>query len=98
MITLFDRYLIRRFLGFFLGALAVFLSIFLVVDLVENIDKFIDNELGFSTILNFYVNMFPFYIHIAIPMASLLAIVFHLGKLNKLNELTAIKAFGISLY
>jgi LPS export ABC transporter permease LptG len=98
MITLFDRYLIRRFFVFFFGALAVFLSIFLVVDLVENIDKFIDNGLSFSMILDFYVNMFPFYIHIAIPMASLLAIVFHLGKLNKLNELTAIKASGISLY
>jgi lipopolysaccharide export system permease protein len=97
-IPLLDRYLLNRFLLFFMAALLVFLSVFYVVDLVENVDKFIDNNMNLRAISLYYLNMFPFFTHIAIPMSALLAVVFGLGKLNKLNELTALKASGVSLY
>ncbi len=98
MIRLLDRYLLTRFLLFFIAALAVFLSVFFVVDLVENVDNFIDNNMSLHAITLYYINIFPFFIHMAIPMSALLAVVFNLGKLNKLNELSALKASGISLY
>lgn len=98
IIPLLDRYLLKRFFLYFFAALLVFLSVFLVVDLVENVDSFIDNNMNLRAVLLYYLNIFPFFIHIAIPMSALLAVVFNLGKLNKLNELTALKASGISLY
>ncbi|RKY51655.1 MAG: hypothetical protein DRP86_00515 [Candidatus Neomarinimicrobiota bacterium] len=98
IIRLLDWYLLKRFFVFFFAALLIFLSVFLVVDLVENVDSFIDNNMNLRAVLLYYINIFPFFIHIAIPMSALLAVVFNLGKLNKLNELTAMKASGISLY
>lgn len=95
---LLDYYLLRRFFVFFFGAMLVFLSVFFIVDLVENIDSFLDHNMRFNEVLLYYKNSFPFFIHLAIPMSSLLAIVFNIGNLNKLNELAALKASGISLY
>jgi len=76
----------------------VFIAIFFVVDLVEHIDNFIDSGMSVGSIAFYYLYTFPFFIHIAIPMSALLAVVFHFGLMNRRSEITALKAAGISLY
>lgn len=93
-----DKYILKRFLFTFLLSLLVFLTIFHVVDVIENIDRFLKNQMAINEVGLYYLYQLPFFIDIALPMSLLLASVFTIGILSKNNELTAIKALGISLY
>lgn len=93
-----DKYILKRFILTFLLSLLVFLTIFHVVDVIENIDRFLKNNMALQEIGLYYLYQLPFFIDIALPMSMLLSSVFTIGILAKNNELTAIKALGISLY
>ncbi|MCK5520938.1 LPS export ABC transporter permease LptG [bacterium] len=93
-----DRYLLAKFISLYLFIILVFIAIFFIVDVVEHIDNFIDNGMSMKSIAFYYLYTLPFFIHIALPMSALLAVVFHFGLLNKRSELTAMKSAGISLY
>lgn len=93
-----DRYLIKQFLLTILFSLLTFLAIFIIVDLMEHIDEFIDYEVPLDIILKYYVVFLPQMIRYMTPISVLLAALFVTGKMSDLNELTAIKSSGISLY
>ena len=97
MFKLLDRYVLSRFLSILFGALIAFITIFLVVDVVENLDKFIDAKMPRSAVIAYYIYTLPSFISIALPMATLLATFFSMGLLNKRNEITAMKAAGLSI-
>lgn len=96
--TLLDRYVLRKFLYVWFFALLAFWLIFLVVDIVEHIDLFIDRGASFFLVLKYYLYYSPFILVMVLPIAVLLSSLFSLGILAKNNELTAMKANGISLY
>jgi len=93
-----DRYLLSKFIFIFSAAMLVFLAIFHVVNIIENMDRFISHHMTIVEIGKYYWYQLPFFIDIATPMSMLLAAVFTLGGMSRDNELTAIKALGISLY
>jgi len=82
-------------LGF---ALLAFVLIFVIVDLIENLDKYIDYDSSFKDVFYYYLCYVPFIVVLTLPVAMLLSTLFSLGTLSKYNELTAIKANGVSLY
>ena len=93
-----DLYLIRRF-SFCLGlAIASLLLIAVVIDLTENIDTFIDFEARPGQILLYYVYRIPYWLILTLPIAALLGSLFALTSLARQNEITAMKAAGISLH
>lgn len=96
--TLLDKYILRKFLYVCCYALLAFWLIFLVVDIVEHIDLFIDRGASMALVLKYYLYYSPFILVMVLPIAMLLSSLFSLGVLAKNNELTAMKANGISLY
>lgn len=97
MFKLLDRYVLTRFLSILMGAMVAFVTVFLVVDVVENMDKFIDAKMPRQAIVAYYLYTLPWFVSIALPMATLLATFFSIGLLNKRNEITAMKASGFSI-
>jgi len=97
MVKLLDRYILSRFLSILLSALVAFVIVFLVVDVVENLDKFIDAKMPRRAVIAYYIYTLPWFVSIALPMATLLATFFSMGLLNKRNEITAMKASGFSI-
>ncbi|HDN67493.1 MAG: LPS export ABC transporter permease LptG [Candidatus Latescibacterota bacterium] len=95
---LISRYIIRQFCPWLLVNLAAFIGIFIVVDLIENLDKFIDRHLQVVQIIHYYILYIPHIIILMLPVAMLLSALFSIGELSRNNEITAIKASGISLY
>jgi lipopolysaccharide export system permease protein len=75
-----------------------FVCVILVVDLIENLDRFIDNAIPAKITLKYYIYAIPWFLNIGLPMSMLISTVFSIGLLAKRNELTAMKATGISLY
>jgi len=93
-----DRYLIKQFLNVLGFAIIAFIIIFVVVDLVENLDQFIDKQVPRPIVARYYFYYLPYIIILVLPVALLLSSLFSIGQLAKFNELTAMKASGISLY
>lgn len=96
--SLLDRYILTSFLKKLTNILLVFVSIFLVVDIIEDIDKIIDYSIDLRNASMIYYYSIPQYINIAFPMAILIATVMTFTILQKNNELTALKAAGVSIY
>ena len=93
---LLDRYVIRQFLSTFFFTLLALSLLFVVIDLFEHLDKFIDRNVGLLTALEYYLVYLPFINKLLIPVATLLAALFGVGRLATTNELTAMRASGRS--
>ena len=75
----------------------VFIVIFLLVDIVEHLNYIIDSGIPRFEMFMYFLYSVPWYISLGLPMALLLGTVFTMGTLQKYNELSAIKAAGISI-
>jgi lipopolysaccharide export system permease protein len=93
-----DKYLIKQFVLSILFGVMTFVLIFIIVDLMENLDDFIDQHVPQDIVLAYYIYFLPEIVRLILPVSILLACLFTVGKLNNFNELTAIKASGVSLY
>ena len=97
MIKLIDKYIIYHFTTKIISILFAFIIIFLIVDIIDHLDYIIDANMPSGEIIRYYYHTLPWYCNLAIPMSLLLATVFTMGILQKNNELTALKASGISV-
>ncbi|MFQ5798257.1 MAG: LptF/LptG family permease [Bacteroidota bacterium] len=93
-----DRYIIKQFLQMAGFGLVAFTAIFVVVDMMENLDDFIDRDVPFTIVVQYYVYFMPEIIKLMIPVAVLLSSLFTTGRLSTFNEISAMKASGVSLY
>jgi lipopolysaccharide export system permease protein len=98
MITLLDKYILKKFLINLLFSVGAFVVIFLVIDLIENVDKFIDRQASISIVSVYYLYYIPYIINLTLPVSMLLACLFTLGSMSQNNEIVAQKTAGISLY
>lgn len=93
-----DRYVLRTFGTIF--ALVVFsgLSIFIVADLTEKADDIFKNNVPRSVIVAFYkFSSLQMFYEIA-PILILVTTLITFAVLSRSNEVTALKALGVSLY
>ncbi len=93
-----SRYVLRQFLSPLGLSFLSFLAIFVVVDLADRLSAFLDRGVDVRTILLYYTWYIPYISVLVLPMAMLLASLFCIGELARHQELTAMKAAGISLY
>lgn len=95
---LIDRYIIKSFLTTLTFSVVALCVIFIIVNLLERLDDFLDQNAGLEVIIRYYINFLPAIIQILMPLASLLATLFTFGRMSTLNEITAMKSGGASLY
>lgn len=93
-----DRYLIKQFLQTLFFGLLTFTLVFVVIDMMEKLDDFIDQNVPSALIIQYYLVFTPEIIRLMIPVAVLLSCLFTAGKLANQEELTAMRAGGVSLY
>lgn len=95
---LIDKYILRHFcvpLGY---CLAAFYMLFVVYDLFEHLGDFIDTRTPLLGIAQYYLYLFPATLVFILPIAVLLGLLYGLWQLSKNNELTAMRASGVSLF
>lgn len=97
---LLDRYLFRELLWPLAYCVVGFLLCFTVFDIFKDIDDFQRNKLVAQDLIDYYANRLPELIvgSYVMPMALLLALLYALTNHARHNELTAIRAAGISLW
>ena len=96
--TILDDYVLRGFVLYFTMIVAAFLMLLLVFTLFELLGDILRNQVSPLTVGEYLLNVVPYFLYDTTPLSMLLAVLVTFGLLQRSNEITAIKATGISLY
>jgi len=97
-LSLVSRYILSAFLRIFGLSLGTFAGIYLLVDFFERVDDFIEHKAHLSQYVLYFASKIPLIVVQVAPMAVLMGAFMALGTLSRSNELTAMRACGISLW
>ena len=92
------RHILSRHVAPFLFALFVLMFIFLLQFLVKSLDQLAGKGLAPAVIAELIVVSLAWMVVLAVPMAVLVATLMAFGQLASTNQITALRASGISLY
>lgn len=93
-----DRYLVREFITYFGFGLALTASIIVIGDLMVTLDRYLRLKTPLSAILEHFAYRTPPYVYQGLHIVVLMSTILLFLTLARNNELTALKAGGISLY
>ncbi len=98
MLTILDKYILKRYLVTFLGMLLLFVPIGIMANLAEKIGRIIDNEAPLSEVIIFYGNFTLVIGNLLLPIFLFLSIIFFTSKLASNTEIVAILSSGVSYW
>ena len=97
--TILDDYVLRDFALYLTMIAGTFVMLLLVFTLFELLGDILRNGVSVLTVGEYLLNVTPYFLYFPIaPLSMLLAVLVTFGLLQRSNEITAIKATGISLY
>ena len=92
-----DRFILKAFIGPFVAILLVVLFVLVMQFLWVYVDELVGKGLGFKVIAEFLFWGGCTILPLALPLATLLSAMMTMGTLASNNELTALKASGVSV-
>ena len=95
---LLDRYILRQLAAPFLFALAAQTSLMLLSQVAKKFGALVGKGLPWTVIGEVFALSLPFIVAMTLPMAVLLAVLYTFSHLAADNEITAMRASGISVY
>ncbi len=96
MIKILHRYIVKEFISSFLFGLVVFSAILLIDQVFQLIDLFLSKGVSFFIILKLFMLVIPNILSLTVPMAILFGVLLAYGRLSEDNEITVMKATGMS--
>jgi len=93
-----NRFLLKHFTRILLLSVAAFIGIYLLIDFFEKVSDFIDHQASAADYFSYFLHSIPFIFVQILPLAILMTVVLTLGTLGRSNEITALRACGISLW
>jgi lipopolysaccharide export system permease protein len=97
-LRLLDRYLLRQLAAPFLFALTALTSLMLLSQIAKKFGALVGKGLPWSVIAEVFTLSIPFIVAMTLPMAVLLAVLYSFSHLAADNEITAMRANGVSVY
>jgi lipopolysaccharide export system permease protein len=96
--TILDDMVLRDFFTYLGMIMAAFLTLMLVFTLFELLTDVMRNHISAWVVGDYLLNVCPYFIYNLAQYAVLLAVLITFGLMERSNEVTAIKATGISIY
>lgn len=93
-----DEYVLRDFATYFGLVLSTFVLLTLLFTLFELLGDIVRNRVPLVTVGEYLLNRLPSILYMMTPLSVLIAVLVTFGMMEKANEITAMKATGISLY
>lgn len=93
-----NRYILLYYLRIVGLCSGAFIGIYLLVDFFEKVDRFIDYGATVKDYLSYLGHSIPVVFVQILPLALLTSMVLTLGGLGRTNEMTALRACGLSLW
>jgi lipopolysaccharide export system permease protein len=97
-VRLLSRYLLRQLAAPFLFALGALTSLMLLSQIAKKFGALVGKGLPWGVIGEVFALSLPFIVAMTLPMAVLLAVLYAFSHLAADNEITAMRASGISVY
>ena len=96
MLTIIDKYILKRYLATFFVMLLLFIPIGIMANLAEQVGKMIDNEVPLAEIVMYYWNFTLVIGNLLFPIFLFLSVIFFTSKLANNTEIVAILSSGVS--
>ena len=96
--TLLDDLVLKDFLVYLAMILSTFVILLLVFTLFELLGDILRNQVSPLLVGEYLINVAPYFLYNITPLGILLAVLITFGLMQRSNEITAIKATGISIY
>lgn len=96
MLTIIDKYILKRYLATFSVMLLMFIPIGITIDVAEKVNKMIENKVPFGAIAQYYVDFTVYFANLLFPIFLFLSIIWFTSKLANNTEIIAILSSGIS--
>ena len=92
-----SRYVLKEHFGPFTFALTALTSLMLLQYIARQFGNLVGKGLRWQVIAEFFVLSIPFTVAMTLPMAVLVAVLYAFSRLASENEITALKAGGVSM-
>lgn len=92
-----DRYILRSVLAVFFGCLLVFLFLYIIIDVFSHLDDILKQRVELLLLLKYYGSFLPIIFVQVTPICCLLSTLYAFGKLNRDNEIIAMRSSGLSV-
>lgn len=96
--SILSRYLFMEMLPPFFINLAFFSFIFLMKQILGIADMIVNQKVGIGPVLLLLLYTMPYFLQFVIPMSVMMAVLLALLRMSGDNEITALKAGGVSIY
>ena len=96
MIKILHKYILKEFIGAFTFGLIIFSVVLLLDQIFQLIDLFLSKGVSFFLISQLFVLIIPNILSLTIPMAILFGALLSYGRFSEDNEITVMKATGIT--
>lgn len=97
ILSILDKYIIKKFLGTYLFSIMLIISISVVFDINERLDKFLTNNAPLKAIVfQYYLNFIPYYTNLFSALFVFIAVIFFTSKLADNSEIIAMLSNGMS--
>jgi len=93
---IFTRYFFRELFGPFFVGLGFFIFILILNPIIQLIDRLIVKNVPLKEVLLLFLYLIPSTVAIALPMATLIAVLMSYGRMSSDSEVIAMRASGIS--
>ncbi|MGQ0649244.1 MAG: LptF/LptG family permease [Gemmatimonadaceae bacterium] len=91
------KYVLREHAGPLLFAVSALTSLMLLNYIAKQLGNLVGKGLAWQVILEFFVLSLPFTVAMTLPMAVLVSVLYAFSRLASENEITAMKANGVSM-
>ncbi len=98
MFKIIDRYILKEIAYPFFLILFVLTFVLLMGKIIQLMDLMVNKGVSFIDITKLFLLLTPSFLILTIPISLLISILIGLGRLSGDNELTILKASGMSLY
>ncbi|UQD57573.1 LptF/LptG family permease [Flavobacterium sp. K5-23] len=96
MLTIIDKYILKRYLATFSAMLLLFIPIGIIIDVSEKINFMIEHKVPFWDIVVYYYHFTIYFANSLFPIFLFLSIIWFTSKLANNTEIIAILGSGIS--
>jgi len=96
--NILDRYVIRKYLVIAGLVILSLISITVIITFFERLGSLYEHHKSMNLLLKYIRFRIPEFLQLGLPLTALTATLLTLGLFTKTNEITAMKACGISIY
>ncbi len=98
MLSILDKYILKKYFGTFLMLLLLFIPIGITVNLAEKIDKILEKEVPFQEVALYYWDFTIYFANLLFPIFLFLSVIWFTSKLANNTEIIAFLSSGVSYY